>query len=101
MELVELCGTKIAKSLNKDNVLTFSAFAETCNADKLMKACAMFILNNGPDIAKQNWKDKMQGCPKMMFEIINLALEERVYCDYCDNEIYVYGDYCAKCGSGL
>ena len=46
VELVELCGTKIVESLNKDNVLDVGAFAEFHNADKLMKACVEFILNN-------------------------------------------------------
>ena len=39
-----------------------------------MKDCVKFILDNGPEVAKQSWKEKMQGCPKMMLEIIHLAV---------------------------
>ena len=76
LELVKYCGTKLAKTVNNDNAFQMGSFAETHNAEDLMKECVKLILSNKPESLHQNWKDQVKGSPKMMQEIIQQLLND-------------------------
>ena len=75
-ELIKLCGTKVAESLNDDNALQVGVFAELHNAEDLMKACVKYIMDNKPNSLNQNWEDLVKGSPKMMAEMIRHLLDD-------------------------
>ena len=77
-ELIKYCGSKLAVSLTKENALELGVFAETHNADDLMKDCVTFILDNIPDSLDWNWKDQLKGSPKMMIEMLQKLLDKEL-----------------------
>ena len=74
-ELIKYCGTKVIESLTKENALELGIFAETHNADELMKVCIQFIFDNRPNSLNKNWKDQLKGSPKMMLEMLQKFLD--------------------------
>ena len=77
VELMNYCGTKLVKSLNNENALEIGIFAEFHNAEDLLKECVHYICKH-PDSLNENWREKIEGSTKIMLDIIQISLKEKV-----------------------
>ena len=69
LELLKYCGKNLAKTLTNENALQLGVFAETHNAENLLKACTHFVWKNMPDSLDKNWKEQIKNSPRMMMQM--------------------------------
>ena len=64
VELVKYCGKNLATTLSNENALQLGVFAETHNAENLLKDCIHFVWKNMPDSLDKNWKEQIKDNPR-------------------------------------
>ena len=60
VELLKYCGKNLAATLSNENALQLGVFAETHNAENLMKHCIHYVWKNMPYSLDKNWKEQIK-----------------------------------------
>ena len=82
VELVKYCGKNLATTLSNENALQLGVFAETHNAENLLKDCIHFVWKNMPDSLEKNWKEQIKDSPRMMMQMLQYSI------DYHSQKVY-------------
>ena len=76
VELVKYCGKNLATTLSNENALQLGVFAETHNAENLLKDCIHFVWKNMPDSLDKNWKEQIKDSPRMMMQMLQYSIDD-------------------------